>query len=175
MLLKDKVCVITGGANGIGKGIALCMAKEGANVAILDLNDTEGEKTLSEIKAHGVNGLYINSDVTNPDSLARAQEQISRELGNTDVLVVNAGISFKHSFKEVSDEEWRKVIDINLSGSFYTIKAFIDSMLDKKEEDRKSIIFISSGSAFTGGGGGVHYTASKSGQHGLMRALANEY
>ena len=62
MLLKDKVCVITGGASGIGKGIALCMAKEGANVAILDLNDTEGEKTLCEIKNHNVKGLYPETD-----------------------------------------------------------------------------------------------------------------
>ena len=105
MLLKDKVCVITGGANGIGKGIALCMAKEGANVAILDLNDTEGEKTLNEIKSHNVKGLYINSDVTNPESLAEAQKKISRELRNTDDSIVNASISFKHSFKEVSNEE----------------------------------------------------------------------
>ena len=175
MLLKDKVCVITGGANGIGKGIALCMAKEGANVAILDLNDTEGEKTLLEIKSHNVKGLYIKSDVTNSESLTEAQKKVTKELGKTDILVVNAGISYKRSFSEVSCEEWKKVIDINLSGSFYTIKAFIDSMLDKTPEERKSIIFISSGSAFTGGGGGVHYTASKSGQHGLMRALAKEY
>ena len=175
MLLKDKVCVVTGGANGIGKGIAVSMAKEGAHIGIIDLNETEGKKTLEEIKGYGVNGTYVKGDVTDMESLEKAKQEIVRDLGKVDILVVNAGISYKHSFEKVSVEEWKRVIDINLSGSFYTVKAFLNTLLEKDEDARKSIIFITSGSAFTGGGGGVHYTASKSGQHGLMRALAKEY
>ena len=151
MLLKDKVCVITGGANGIGKGIALCMAKEGANVAILDLNDTEGEKTLNEIKSHNVKGLYINSDVTNPESLAEAQKKISSELGNTDVLVVNAGISFKHSFKEVSDEE----VETRLTNSQNNLAELVVKETAAENGDTVVIDFVGSvdGVEFDGGKG----------------------
>ena len=175
MILKDKVCVITGGANGIGKGIALAMANEGALVGIIDLNDENGEKTIKEIEAFGTEGIYVKGDVTNIESLNTAKEKIMEKFKKIDVLVVNAGISYKHLFKDVSLEEWKKVVDINLTGSFYTVKAFIDPLLDKSEKEKKSIVFITSGSAFTGGGGGVHYTSSKAGQHGLMRALAKEY
>ena len=94
------------------------------------------------------------------------------KFGNIDTVVVNAGISELVGFEDISFESWEKVLKINLTGSFLTVKAFLPKMKTNKSGN---IIFITSGSAFTGSGGGAHYASSKSGQHGLMRALAREY
>ena len=85
--------------------------------------------------------------------------------------MINAGISYLHSIKEITIAEWQRVLRINLDGSFYTLKAFYEHFSDNEGK----IIFITSGSAITGTGGGMHYASSKAGQHGLMRAASKEF
>ena len=174
MLLKDKVAVITGGSKGIGKAIAVKMAEEGAKAIILDLDEKAGEKTVDEIREKGNAASFYKCDITDYYTIKKCRDEIIKSFGTIDILVVNAGISYKRTIKDITPEEWQKVINVNLSGSFYTVKAFYDDFLNKSLEDGGKIIFITSGSAITGTGGGAHYSSSKAGQHGLMRAVSKE-
>ncbi len=174
MKLDGKVAAITGAAKGIGKCIAEKMAREGARVCILDFDEAAGKEFESQLTQSGCSALFIKTDVSSYSSVLEAKRTVLEACGGIDVLVVNAGISVKHTVGEITPEEWERVISINLSGSFFTCKAFYDEFERKKALDEGKIIFVTSGSAITGTGGGAHYAASKSGQHGLMRALAKE-
>lgn len=172
--LRNKVVVITGAARGIGNCIARTMAREGARTCILDFDERAGGDARQFLCQSGAEALFVKTDVADYQSVLNAKKEIISVYGRVDILVVNAGVSIKHSISEISAEEWQRVIDINLNGSFYTCKAFYDEFSSKSSADDGRIIFISSGSGITGTGGGAHYAASKSGQHGLMRALSKE-
>ena len=159
--MKGKVAVITGGAKGIGKAIAQKFAEAGAYTVILDFDQVNGEQSAAEFSQSFSESLFIQTDVSNPESLQRASEQVFEHFHQVDILVINAGISYLHSID---------VLHINLDGSFYTLKAFYDYFVD----DVGKVIFITSGSAITGTGGGMHYASSKAGQHGFMRAASKE-
>lgn len=174
MKLEGKVAVVTGAAKGIGNCIANSMAEEGAKVVILDFDEKAGQEAEKAIQDKGQEALFIKTDVSSIDSLNASREAAVNKFGKIDILVINAGISVKHTISEISVEEWNRVININLNGSFYTIKAYYDEFAKKTPEDGGKIIFITSGSAITGTGGGAHYAASKSGQHGLMRTVSKE-
>jgi len=174
MKLDGKVAVVTGAAKGIGKCIAGAMAAEGAKVCILDFDEAAGQACEAELRAAGGDALFVRADVSSCDSQLAAKRAILDAYGRVDILVVNAGISVKHSIADITPDEWERVISINLSGSFYTVKAFYDEFKQKTPADEGKIIFITSGSGITGTGGGAHYAASKSGQHGLMRAVSKE-
>jgi len=174
MKLKNKISVVTGAAKGIGKCIAKTMALEGATVCILDFDDVAGNECRKELTGAGHEALFIKTDVSSYESLKAAADTIHQTYGQVDILVVNAGISYKRTFTDISAEEWNRVININLNGSFYTCKAFYSDFENKSASDQGRIIFITSGSGITGTGGGAHYAASKSGQHGFMRALAKD-
>ncbi|MBP1040883.1 SDR family oxidoreductase [Vagococcus sp. BWB3-3] len=169
---KGKVAVVTGGAKGIGRCIVETFAKGGAQTVILDFDSSAGETLADEINGRGESALFIKTDVSQVASLGQARDLVMAQLGRIDLLVINAGISYHHSLQEIDVEEWQRVININLSGSFYTIKAFLADLIQQKNQGK--VVFITSGSGITGTGGGAHYAASKSGQHGLMRNLAKE-
>ncbi len=173
--MKQKIVAITGSAKGIGKSIAEKFIEKGAYVALLDFDKKAGEATERVMQNSGGNVFFIQTDVSNYHSLNEARKRILEKWGEIDILVVNAGISYLHSLNDISVGEWDRVIKINLSGSFYTVKAFYEDFSKKSSIDEGKIIFISSGSAITGTGGGAHYAASKAGQHGLMRNLAKEF
>jgi 3-oxoacyl-[acyl-carrier protein] reductase len=172
--LQDKVAVVTGAAKGIGRCIAAEMAKQGAKAVILDFDETAGVQAQDDLKDRGFEALFIKTDVTSYASLEAAKDKVVLAYGKVDILVINAGISHKLRIEDISIEEWDKVLNINLNGSFYTIKAFYGEFLKKNKDDPGKILFITSGSAITGTGGGCHYAASKAGQNGLMRAVAKE-
>ncbi|MDR1389735.1 MAG: SDR family oxidoreductase [Treponema sp.] len=173
-MLQDKVAVVTGAARGIGKCIVAEFAALGAKPVILDFDEEAGLAFVKELQASGTDAFFFKTDVTSFTDLQNARNAVIKKFGAVDILVINAGISRKLAIGDISVEEWNKVININLNGSFYTIKAFWDDFLAKDGEHPAKIIFISSGSAITGTGGGCHYAASKAGQHGLMRAVARE-
>lgn len=174
MKLHRKVAVITGAAKGIGKCIAEKMAHEGARVCILDFDEAAGKAFEQKLKNEGHDALFVKTDVSCYDSVLQAKENVLKAYGGIDILVVNAGISVKHTVDEITPAEWERVIDINLNGSFFTCKAFYEEFERKTPQAQGKIIFVTSGSAITGTGGGAHYAASKSGQHGLMRAISKE-
>ncbi|MDT2662633.1 SDR family NAD(P)-dependent oxidoreductase [Enterococcus hulanensis] len=169
--MEGKVAVITGAAKGIGRAIAKKFAEAGAYTVILDFDQSSGEQTAAEFSNDYAESLFIKTDVSDPESLKRASDQVLAHFQRVDILVINAGISYLHSIDEISIEEWQRVLHINLDGSFYTLKAFCDHFVD----DVGKVIFITSGSAITGTGGGMHYASSKAGQHGLMRAASKEF
>lgn len=169
--MEGKVAVITGAAKGIGRAIAKKFAEAGAYTVILDFDQSSGEQTAAEFSNNYAESLFIKTDVSDPESLKRASDQVLAHFQRVDILVINAGISYLHSIDEISIEEWQRVLHINLDGSFYTLKAFCNHFVD----DVGKVIFITSGSAITGTGGGMHYASSKAGQHGLMRAASKEF
>lgn len=169
--MKGKVAVVTGAAKGIGKAIAKKFAIAGAHTVILDFDEKSGKQTAAELSVDFSESVFIKTDVSDPESLKRASEQVLEKFQRVDILVINAGISYLHSIDEISIEEWQRVLHINLDGSFYTLKAFCDHFADNTGK----VIFITSGSAITGTGGGMHYASSKAGQHGLMRAASKEF
>lgn len=172
--LEGKTAVVTGAAKGIGRSIAEKLAESGATVGIIDFDQETGLAAQEEFTAKGYRCVFAAADVSNYDSMVQAKQQLVDAFGTIDILVINAGVSRKHTISEIDAKEWDRVISINLSGSFYTVKAFYDCFTEKTPADEGKIIFITSGSGITGTGGGAHYAASKSGQHGLMRTVSKE-
>lgn len=168
---EGKVALITGAAHGIGKGIAEKFAKAGAYTVIVDFNTELGIKTADEItNQYQKKSIFIQADVSNLKAMEKVREETFQQFGRIDILVLNAGIAFANKVNDISYEEWNKTLSINLSGLFYTVKSFYNDFLTNKG----SIVYISSGSALSGTGGGVSYPASKAGGEGLIRGLAKE-
>lgn len=167
---KNKNVLVTGAAQGIGKQIALDFAKEKANVVILDFNEEEGNKTCEEFNAEGYRSMFVKADVSKYDDILSSKDIIEEKFGKIDVLVLCAGIAQKAKVYEISMDDWQRVININLTGLFTVSKVFYDDLIDNKG----SLVYISSGSALSGTGGGVSYPASKAGGEGLIRGLAKE-
>ena len=167
---EGQVAVITGAANGIGKGIARKFAKAGAHTVIVDYDTKIGEETAAEISREFVQSLFVQADVSDEKALEIVREKTFETFGRVDILVLNAGVAFANKVNDISFDEWHKTLSINLSGLFNTVKAFYDDFLTNQGR----MVYISSGSALSGTGGGVSYPASKAGGEGLMRGLAKE-
>lgn len=168
---EGKVALITGAAHGIGKGIAEKFAQAGAYTVIVDFNTELGIKTADEItNQYQKKSIFIQADVSNIKAMEKVREETFKQFGRIDILVLNAGVAFANKVNNISYEEWNKTLSINLSGLFYTVKSFYKDFLTNKG----SIVYISSGSALSGTGGGVSYPASKAGGEGLIRGLAKE-
>jgi len=124
--LGGKTCLVTGGAKGIGKATCLRLAEEGAQVAITDLGDAEGEAVRDQIAGAGGRAEYWHLDVTDETEVGRVFGEVADSFGRIDVLVNNAGIAgVDKPTDEISAEEWRKVMDVNVNGVFYCTKAAI--------------------------------------------------
>lgn len=167
---KGQVVVITGSAKGIGKEIAIKFAQHQAHVVVVDLDEENGTVLANELSQKYQKALFVKANVASYSDAVAVRDATLKEFGRVDVLIVNAGISKKKTIDEIAPEEFEALLNINLNGTFYSIKSFYE---DFKTNNGK-IIFITSGSAITGTGGGAHYAASKSGQHGLMRTVSKE-
>ena len=172
MRLKDKTALITGAAQGIGRAIAMQMAREGAHIGIGDINLQGVQKTGETIKALGVRTMALSLNVSDSKSIAAAFEQLISEFGRVDILVNNAGVTRDALLLRMKDTDWDIVVDINLKGSFLCSKEAIKYMTKQKYG---RIINISSVVAFMGNPGQANYSASKAGLIGLTKTLAREY
>ena len=170
MDLKDKVAIVTGGAQGIGKEIALTLARAGAKVAILDLNQEKLDETLVEINAES-KGLALKVDVTNLGDVEQNVNKIIDNLGRVDILVNNAGITKDSLFLRLSESDWDKVLAVNLKGAFNCTKAVTRQMVKQRYG---KIVNISSVIGLMGNPGQANYAASKAGLIGLTKSLAKE-
>lgn len=172
-VLDNKVALITGGARGIGREIALGLASEGAHIAFTDINlEGAADEVVNLIRAKGVKATAIQSDVR---SLAEAQSAIDavvKEYQRIDILVNNAGITRDNLIMRMNEEEWDSVININLKGTFNFCKAACRQMLGQREG---KIINIASIVGVIGNAGQVNYSASKAGVIGLTKTLAKEF
>lgn len=172
MGLKNNNTFITGAAQGIGKSIAMGMAKKGANIAVADTNIEKADTTAQEIKTLGVKSLAIKLDVSKQNEVVSAFETFIKEFGRLDVLVNNAGITKDALVVRMKNEDWDVVLDVNLKGTFLCSKEAIRLMV---KQQYGKIISISSVVAFTGNPGQVNYSASKAGIVGLTKTVAKEY
>lgn len=173
MELKDKVCVITGSSRGIGKAIAVEFAKLGAKVIINASCESERAlNTLEEIKALGAECGIAYADVSKPESAKELIEKAVEKFGRIDVLVNNAGITRDTLMLRMSEEDWDKVMDVNLKGPFNCIKAVSRLMMKQK---CGSIINITSVVGIIGNPGQANYSASKAGLIGLTKTTAKEF
>ncbi len=170
--LKDKVAVITGSARGIGKSIAEKLAMAGANVVITDILVEEGQKTAAEIaETYKVETIFMKSDVTNSDSAEELANAVMEKFGRVDVLVNNAGITRDMLFLRMKEDDFMKVIEINLKGAFVVTKAFYRAMIKQRSG---SIINMASIVGIMGNAGQVNYSASKGGLITMTKSLAKE-
>lgn len=171
MLLKDKVAVVTGGARGIGREIALKLAREGASVAIADINQKILSKTEGEIAALGVEALSISVDVTNSGQVEQMFNKTLDKFKKIDILVNNAGITADGLLIRMKEQDWDKVIAVNLKGTFNCTKAVSKIMI--KQRNGK-IVNIASIIGLIGNAGQANYAASKAGIIGLTKSVAKE-
>jgi NAD(P)-dependent dehydrogenase (short-subunit alcohol dehydrogenase family) len=176
MRFSGKNVIVTGGAKGIGAVYARAFAGEGANVAVADILEYEGEALAEELRSKGGSkALFVHADVTDDKSVEQMARQVADELGGVDVLVNNAAIYLelgaKKPFDEISVEEWEKVMAVNVRGIWHCTKAVSPYM---RRQGYGKIVNISSVVAYIGAGGFAHYVASKAAVIGLTRALARE-
>jgi NAD(P)-dependent dehydrogenase (short-subunit alcohol dehydrogenase family) len=169
MILKDKVAIVTGAKQGIGLGIALELAKEGANVVVSDLDQAGCDKVVKQIEAVGVISLAVKCDVSVKAEVDNLVVETINKFGKVDILVNNAGIFPFKPFLQMTEEEWEKVINVNLKSVFLCSQAVANEM-----NDGGKIVNVSSIAAFVGFEGLVHYCASKGGINAMIRALALE-
>jgi len=170
MRFKDKVVIVTGGASGIGKEIALGFAKEFAKVVIFDINQESILNTIKEIENY-TEGLGLKVDVSNFVEVEENVNKVIDKFSRVDILINNAGITKDNLILRLSESDWDKVLDINLKGAFICSKVASKYMLKQRWG---KIINISSVIGIVGNAGQVNYSASKAGLIGLTKSLAKE-
>ncbi|ADQ46395.1 3-oxoacyl-(acyl-carrier-protein) reductase [Caldicellulosiruptor kronotskyensis 2002] len=171
-LLKDKVALITGASRGIGRAIALKFAQNGANVVInYSSSQSQAENLKEEIEKIGTKTMIIKCDVSNPDEVSHMFSQVEKEFGRLDILVNNAGITKDGLILRMNEEDFDKVIAINLKGAFLCARAAAKMMVKQRFGN---IINISSVVGIAGNVGQANYAASKAGIIGLTKSLAKE-
>ncbi len=171
MEFKDKVVVITGGSKGIGRGIALAFAAQGARVAISARGQDALDNAAAEIEQAGGQALAVGCDVTNQADVDKLAASVLDKFGAPDILVNNAGIAGSHKFATHPDELWHQIIDVNLTGVYRVAKAFTAPMI---ANGGGRIINMASVASKVALSYMAAYTAAKHGVLGLTRALAVE-
>ncbi|MEY2554189.1 MAG: 3-oxoacyl-[acyl-carrier protein] reductase [Ilumatobacteraceae bacterium] len=170
--LEGKIAVVTGGARGIGGGIATAFAAEGADVVIADvLGEEAAADVVAAIAASGRRSLYVRTDVSNEEQVRAMIEAAHAEFGRIDILVNDAGVVSQLAFEDIDAAEFDRVIGVNLRGVFLCSRFAIKGML---ERGAGVIINVASQLGQIGGVEMVHYSASKAGVIGFTKALARE-
>jgi SDR family mycofactocin-dependent oxidoreductase len=180
---RGKVALVTGGARGQGRAHAIALANEGADVIVVDIcrsinslpydlaSSDDLAETVQSIEALDRRALGLECDVRSTADLGRAVAAASESIGPIDILVANSGAWSMDPLWELSDEKWQDMIDINLTGTFKTVRAVAPTMIKRR---RGSIVMISSVSGVEAAHGFAHYIASKHGVVGLMKSVALE-
>lgn len=171
-MLENKVALVSGGSRGIGKAIALELARQGANVALLYAGNTAAaEETSQAIESLGVRALSIQCDVANAEQAGTAIDQVQETLGPVYVLVNNAGITIDKLAVQMNSNDFEKVIQTNLTGAFNLINKSYRGFMKQKAG---RIINISSVAGIMGNAGQANYSAAKAGMIGLTKSIAKE-
>ena len=169
--IENKVAIITGAGRNIGKSIALAFAAEGAKIIVIDVNDADGINVVNEIKTLGSEAIYIKCDISDSTDVDNMVKSVQEKFGRVDILVNNAGITRDTLIVRMSNDDWDKVISVNLTGTFLCSRAVAKVMMTQKSG---KIVNISSIVGLMGNAGQVNYSASKAGVIGLTKSLARE-
>lgn len=169
MKLRGKVAIVTGGGQGIGRGIALALAREGTSVIVSDLNESTAEEVAREAGLTGVRGIAVRCDASSREDVGALFSKARDEFGHVDVVVNNAGIFPFVSLESMEESDWDRVLDVNMK-SVYRVSREATRMLP----DGGRIVNISSIASLVGFEGLTHYCASKGAMNGFTRALALE-
>ncbi|HKE75120.1 MAG TPA: SDR family NAD(P)-dependent oxidoreductase [Acidimicrobiales bacterium] len=167
----SRVAVVTGGASGIGRGVALRLAADGHHVAVLDRDGAGAEAVAAEVAAAGAKAVACAVDVADRASIDEAFARVRAELGPVGILVTSAGIESFQALADITAESWDRIIAVNLTGTFACAQAAVPDMV---AAGWGRIVTISSSSAQSGAPNMAHYAASKGGVIGLTKALAVE-
>jgi len=170
--LIGKVALVTGAAQGIGKAIALLLARHGADLVVWDINLEKAEETAKEIEVLGRRAIAMKVDVASLEHVERMVEAILEELGQIDILVNNAGITRDKLILRMTEEDWDAVLNINLKGTFNCTKTVVRHM--SKQRSGK-IVSIASVVGEMGNAGQANYAASKAGVIGFTKTIAREF
>ena len=169
--LKNKNALVTGAGKGIGKAIALALAKEGVNVILVARTQEEIDRVAAKVRSLRVKALAITADVADINAVNIAVEKALGEFGTIDILINNAGIASFGKFLELEPTEWERIIQVNLMGPYYVTRAVIPSMIERQTGD---IINISSTAGLAGNAMTSAYSASKFALLGLTDSLMQE-
>jgi len=170
--LEGKVALVTGGAQGIGRAIALLFAREGATVAISDINLEKARETCREVEAYGQEALAIGGNVADAREAEAMVQQTVEKFGRLDILVNNAGITRDQVLLRMKEEDWDRVLSVNLKGTFHLTKAALRPFLKQKAG---KVVNIASVTGQMGNAGQANYAASKAGVIGFTKSIAREY
>ncbi len=172
MHLTGKTAIVTGGSRGIGRAIALCLAEEGANVAVIYAGNTAAaEETQKAIAEKGGQAIAIQCDVANEDAVTAMMKQVKEQFGSIDILVNNAGITRDGLLMRMKTSDWQAVLDTNLTGTFFCTKAVTKIMMKQRSG---AIVNLTSVVGLTGNAGQANYAAAKSGIIGFTKSVAKE-
>jgi 3-oxoacyl-[acyl-carrier protein] reductase len=169
--LKGKTALITGAGRGIGRAAAIALAKEGVNIGMIGLTLANLEKVTTELEEYGVNVSGAVADVSDIESVQHAVEHVTEEIGPIDILINNAGIAKFGGFLELEPQEWEKIIQVNLMGTYNVTRAVLPGMIERKTGD---IINVASTAGQKGAPVTSAYSASKFGVLGLTESLMLE-
>ncbi len=169
--LNNRVAIITGGADGLGKATANLFASEGATVIIWDMNEEKGAQTVNAIHTSGGKASFFKVNTANYLEVQEATQNTIEKYGKIDILINNAGITRDASLKKMTPEHWQQVIDVNLTGVFNCAKCVSDNMV---ENGYGRIINASSVVALYGNFGQTNYVATKAGVIGMTKTMARE-
>ena len=166
--LKNKIVFITGASRGIGAATAILLAKEGCDIFLgYHSRFEDAEKVATEIRRMKRKVWLVKMDISNENDVGIAAEEIRSIVSSIDILIVNAGFNIITPFEELSNEEWDKIIDINLNGSFYVVNSLKDNI-----NRNGAIILVSSAAAHTGAPHHMHYAAAKAGLINFSRSFS---
>ena len=171
MTLSEKVAVVTGGGQGLGRAITLALVRSGAKVAVADMNLDTAEAVAAEVGQLGGEALAVQVDVADEVSVAALRDRTLGRWNRVDVLVANAGLYPRSMVVDMPEEEWDRVLDVNVGGQFLCARAFAPAM---KQQGSGRIICTASSIAYKGAAGHSHYAASKAATLGFVRGLARE-
>src|SRR3989344_5808401 len=172
--LKEKVAVVTGGRRGMGRAHAVALAAQGAHVVVTDVDSSACQPVVDEIRLSGSRASCFKMDVSDKREVDRVFDEVIKEYGKIDILVNNAGIFASKPALDISEDEWEKMIHINLRGQFLCAQRAAKEMAKNKWGMIINISSIASGGVGVGFAGAAHYTASKGGIIGMTETLAVE-
>ncbi|MEZ5614281.1 MAG: 3-oxoacyl-ACP reductase FabG [Rhodocyclaceae bacterium] len=171
MLLKDKIAIVTGAGQGIGAAIAQAYAREGAKVAVVDMNAEAADAVAAGIRQAGGTAKGFACNVAGRESVNTMTAAVTAEWGRVDILVNNAGITRTAMLHKMTQEQWQQVIDVHMNGSFYCLQAVVNGMIERKSG---RIINVTSTAGLLGTIGQINYSAAKAAIAGMTKSAAKE-